>query len=149
MNIQRKTLSMLGLMGAALLLGGCQTTNSTAVTVMNETPSAVLVDVMRAGSEAMVTDGAMLSAGGVQQFEVGNESDAAVQIGIRPIEFESAPGRWVEFPVGGPYLIRVQGSATDLRLVPSVDGSGDLKAGDVKPIYTNRKVNEPPVLPSR
>lgn len=145
----RTTLSMLGLTSASMLLVGCQTAHNTTVTVMNETPSALLVDVMRAGSEAMVTDGERLAAGGVQQFAVGNDADAAVQIGVRPVEFEAAPAQWIEFPQGGPYLLRVQGTATSLRFLPTVDGAGDLKAGDVEPVYTNRRVNEPPVLPSR
>ena len=149
MKYTRTTLTMLGLAGAASLLGGCQVANTTTVTVMNETPSALLVDVMRSGSEVMVTDGDRLAEGGVQQFEVLNQGDAAVQIGIRPVEFEAAPARWVEFTQGGPYLLRVQGTATSLRFLPTEDVSDHVKAGDLDPIYTNRRMNEPPVQPSR
>lgn len=147
MNTTLARFSALALCGAAMI--GCQTTNGTRVTVMNETPGALLVDVMRAGSEEMLFDGARVDPNGVQQYAAENMGDAAVQIGIRPIEFEAAPAQWIEFPQGGPYLLRVQGTATDLRFVPSVDGAGDLQASDVKPVYTNRKFNEPPVLPSR
>jgi hypothetical protein len=52
-----------------------------------------------------------------------------VQVGVRPIEFRAAPAQWIEFPEGGPYLLRVQGTATDLVFVPSLDGTvKDLEA---------------------
>lgn len=144
-------LSTLSALGAAVCsaMVGCQTaTTGTLVTVMNETRGALLVDVMHQNSETMIVDDARLDPSGVRQFSAP-DAGAPVQIGIRPIEFEAAPGQWIEFPQGGPYLLRVQGSATDLRFVPSIDGAGELEASDIKPIYTNRKFNEPPVLPSR
>jgi hypothetical protein len=152
MKIRNTRISLLGLCGVAAFASmvGCQAASTgTMVTVMNETPGALLVDVMRAGSEEMVYDDERVESSGVRQYSAANVGDAAVQIGIRPIEFEAAPAQWIEFPQGGPYLLRVQGTATDLRFVPSLDGAGDLEASDVKPVYTNRKFNEPPVLPSR
>lgn len=145
----QRLLSSLFAAAAGSVLIGCQTSNDTRVTVMNESTGVLLVDVMRAGSEAMVSEDARLEASGIQEFIVPNMDDAAVQIGVRAIEFESAPAQWVEFPAGGPYLLRVQGSATALRFLPSKDGVEGLKASDIDPIYTNRRANEPPVLPSR
>jgi hypothetical protein len=149
MTMNRRLLAPLLASGLAVApLVGCQTVNQTAVTVMNETASSVLVDVMRAGSEAVVFDAEELGPNASQRFAVDN-TGAAVQVGVRPIEFSAAPAQWIEFPEGGPYLLRVQGSATDLRFVPSLDGTGDLEASGVQPIFTNRRFNEPPVTPSR
>ena len=149
MTQTRRTIASLAASGlAAAALTGCQTVNQTVVTVMNETPSSVLVDVVRAGSDDAVFDAAELPASGSQAYGVENLG-TPVQVGIRPIEFRAAPAQWIEFPEGGPYLLRVQGTATDLVFVPSLDGAKDLEAAGVKPIYTNRRVNEPPVTPSR
>ena len=147
MNRTRTILATIAALGATMV--GCETVNNTQVTVMNETPSSLLVDVMRAGSETVLYDDSMLDANGVKQFVVVDEAAASVQIGIRPVEFESAPAQWVEFPVGGPYLLRVQGSATDLRFLPSLDNALEPKASDLKPTYRNRRIAEPPVQPSR
>jgi hypothetical protein len=139
--------SLTVLAGASLL--GCQTANDTRVTVMNETDGPVLVNVMRASADAMLVEDTEVRPSGVELFAVPNEAELAVQVGIRPLEFRGAPAQWIEFPQGGPYLLRVQGSATDLRFVPSLDGAGDLEAGEIQPVYTNRRFNEPPVTPSR
>ena len=146
---RRSMLAAAGLTALAALVG-CQTgVQGTRITVMNETSGAVLVDVMRAGSEEMVFDDVRVDPASVRAYTASNVGDQSVQIGIRPVEFEAAPGQWIDFPQGGPYLLRVQGTATDLRLVASLDGAGDLEASDVRPTYTNRRPAEPPVLPSR
>lgn len=138
------------LAASATLLVGCQSaSHATRVTVMNETSGEVLVDVLREGSDVAIFESESLPAAGVRAFSAPNEGGAAVEVGIRPIGYQAAAARWFAFPEGGPYLLRVQGSATDLQLVGSVDGVDGLEASDVKPVYTNRKFNEPPVLPSR
>ena len=139
------------LLAAALSLAplvGCQSTNQTRVTVLNETSSPVLVDILHKDAAEMVIDSDQLCANASRGFTIANEG-VDLQVGIRPIEFQNAPARWAQFPEGGPYLVRVQGSATDLVLVATLDGADDLGASGVKPVYTNRRMNEPPVTPSR
>jgi len=148
MRSSLRTIASVGGAAALAVLGGCQSQSSTRVTVMNESSTPLLVDVAMADSESYVYESVPLDMGGSRAFMVEHSgADVPVQVGVRPSEFDAAAAQWLEFDaLAGPYLLRVQGSATSLRYVPSKDTT-DLDVQDVRPPHEGRLGGEPPIKP--
>ena len=134
---------------AAGLLGGCQTADTTRITVMNESETAVLVDIraMNPDPQPLFSD-ETLATGEVRAFPIDADDISQVRVGAHPAAPAGVPSKWVRFTLDAPMLVRVRGTATDLALtvqadVPRVD-AGDLPEPDLR-----RMGGEPPVNPSR
>lgn len=139
-----------GLTILAASLGGCETTHSTRLTLMNESESDVLVGITTAESESMIYDDEAIAAGRVRAFSIthAGASSPLVQVGVRPSEFVNAPPQWVEFTGGGAMLMRIQGRATDLRFIVSPDAP-ETDIRDLRQPDEGYRRAEPPVNPSR
>ena len=144
-----RTNSMIALTGAALtagFLGGCQSVESTRVTVMNESASGVLVDIMTVEPDQVEFSGEQLDAGAVRAFLVEHPDDGtpSIRVGVQPAKLNGVPAKWIGFSSAGPFLVRIQGLPTDLRLMGSSDAPG-LEVRDLPEPDLNRRGAEPPV----
>lgn len=132
------------------LLGGCSSTDATRMTVMNESASAVLVDIQTVNPDLSVYADERLDTGGVRAFSVSHtdEGQPTIHVGVRPDGFEAGSAQWLEIASAGPHLIRVLGEATALKFIVSRDESGmDVHALPERSLH--RIGGEPPVNPSR
>jgi hypothetical protein len=137
-------LAALGLMTA------CQgATPSTRLTVINESSSAVLVDFEVTGSGVSI-EGESIDAAASRAFVLEHPgiSNPRIRAGVRAASLPRSPVQWAELAGVGPFLVRVQGSASELRLVAGRDAA-DIRAQDLRPHDVGRLGAEPPVNPSR
>ncbi|HHN78525.1 MAG TPA: hypothetical protein ENK11_07625 [Phycisphaerales bacterium] len=131
------------------LLGGCQTADMSRVTVMNESESAVLVDIKAAvpAEQPLFTDES-LDAGEVRAFPIDAGDVSQVAVGVRPENPAGIPSKWVQFTFTSPMLVRVRGRATALGLMVQTD-THHLDANVLPEPDLHRMGGEPPVNPSR
>ncbi|USN99808.1 MAG: hypothetical protein H6810_03870 [Phycisphaeraceae bacterium] len=134
---------------AAGLLGGCQATQATRMTVMNETASPVLVDVKTTEPEQIIYQDERIDAGAVQGFAVSHEGDgnAAFRLGVRPVGVGANEAQWLEFGADGPYLVRVTGDVNSFKFIVTRD-QAPLEVRDLPEPRLHRIGGEPPVNPS-
>lgn len=130
-------------------LGGCAAKTSTRVTVMNESNAALLVDAARADTDTVVVADERLEPGDVRALivEHADNEDAPVRVGVRPVEFSGIPAQWLDFPAGGPFLLRIRGDATALQFLQSEDRGGTNDRGP-EPRFQRRLGGDPPPNPS-
>ncbi len=134
---------------AAGLLGGCQTADMTRVTVMNESETAVLVDIQAAApTPRPLFSDETLATGEVRAFPIDADDLSQVRVGVRPASPAGIPSKWVQFTMYSPMLVRVRGRATDLGLMVQTDAPR-VDAKDLPEPDLHRLGGEPPVNPSR
>lgn len=117
--------------------------------MINETATAVLVDLEVVGKGVSV-EGESVDAASSRAFvlEHPGVSSPRIRAGVRAASLPRSPVQWAEIAGTGPFLVRVQGSASELRLVASRDAA-DIRAQDLRPHDVGRLGAEPPVNPSR
>lgn len=146
--MRTSTFAVLGLIAAGLL-GGCQTATTSRVTVMNESETAVLVDVLAIDeAEQPLFTGESLATGEVRAFPIDADDDMQVRVGVRPEAPAGIPSKWIQFTFNSPMLVRVRGRATDLGLMAQTDVP-EVDATDLPEPDLHRMGGEPPVNPSR
>lgn len=132
------------------LLTACQSaTPSTRLTVINESSSAVLVDLEVVGSDGGI-QGESIEAAASRAFVLQHPgvSSPRIRAGVRAESLPRSPVQWAEIAGTGPFLVRVQGSASELRILAARDVA-ELRAQDLRPHDVGRLGAEPPVNPSR
>ncbi|MBZ0170791.1 MAG: hypothetical protein K8E66_00275 [Phycisphaerales bacterium] len=147
---QSMTTTLVGAALAASLLGGCQSVDSTRMTVMNESSSAVLVDIKHVDPVRPVYSDERLDAGAVRAFSVSHPEagQPTIHVGVRPDGFAIGSAQWLEIASAGPFLIRVFGEATALQFIVSRDET-ELDVHELPEPRLHRIGAEPPVNPSR